>query len=117
MMTQQRIVRVASLSISAAFLMVFPLFVALNCGLFASVSDPPGLPKQNAKLTARRLGSEALPTFDTVPSGDFSALQLEARACKVRIEKLRSRIVSTNVSVRSGKATKLDLALFRAIRS
>jgi hypothetical protein len=97
--------------------MVFPLFVAVNRALLASVSDLPGLPKQNAKPTVRRLGSEALPTFDTVPSGDFSALQLEARACELRIERLRSRIVSTNASVRRGQATKLDLALFRAFGS
>ena len=48
--------------------------------------------------------------------GDFSALQLEVGDYEVRIEKLVFRIVSTTVSVRNVEATKLDVALSRAIR-
>ena len=115
-MTQQRIVRVALLNISAMFLMVFPLFAALADDPFGSVSDAQGLPIDNAKVTVCSLGTGVLSTVDTGPSGDFSALQLEVGDYKIRIEKLAFRIVSTNVSVRSGEATKLDVGLSRAIR-
>jgi hypothetical protein len=116
MMTRQRIIRVALLNTAAASLMVFPLFAALTGNLFGSVSNPQGLPIENAKITVGSLGAGALRTVDAGPSGDFSALQLEVGDYKVRIEKPGFRTVSTNVSVRSGETTKLDVALSRATR-
>ena len=116
MMTRQRIIRVALLSTAAASLMVFPLFAALTGDLFGSVSDPQGLTIEGAKVTVCSLGAGAPHTVDTGPSGDFSALHLEVGDYEVGIEKPGFRIVSTNVSVRSGEATKLDVALSRAIR-
>jgi hypothetical protein len=99
------------LAIVAIALVALPVFAAITGDLQGTIFDPKGLPVSQATVTIKNLATGATRTLSTSDAGEFSSQQLDIGTYDVRIEKQGFRVVESNVVIRSGEVTRLNLSL------
>lgn len=99
-----------AISVVALFC-AFPLLAALTGDLQGTVLDPNGLAVSGATVTIKNLGTDVKRTVTTTPQGEFSTLQLDIGPYELTIEKQGFTIFKTEVVIRSGEITRLNLTL------
>lgn len=95
----------------ALLLIAMPVLAALTGDLQGTVFDPNGATVDGAKISIRNPATGAVRVVTSDPNGEFAALQLEVGKYEVRIEKTGFRASITNVDIRSGEQTRLNLTL------
>jgi hypothetical protein len=96
---------------AALLVVAMPVFAALTGDLQGTIFDPKGLPVSQVTVTIKNLATSVTRTISTNDAGEFSSQQLDIGPYEVRIEKQGFRAAATQIVIRSGEVTRLNLSL------